>query len=377
MKTRTAVGVTLALLGMGGGAWALRAAESAPARSHVGRPAPAPLRAAFEARAGAAVRPSDHSDRVAALAAMAERDPAGATQQALLLSDAEGRLSALHESFPHWLARDREAAVAWLLLHVASMPLEAAEVLIRDSAALDPELALRVARQLAVGARPRGMREVFVQWAGSAPETAARAAEQLLEMDGQVRIIGEVARIWAERDPGAAQRWAEGLATTSLRREAELAIVQGWAERDPAQAAAALSKLPDEGYKQRLVDSVVSEWSARDARAARGWIEQLDSAELRRAGATALVASMLEREPTRAASWALELGGSVDSEVVEKTLTSWVARDPHAALEWAGAQSEAAGRAQLLALASARYRAQDARAADAWLTAHTNTGPER
>lgn len=134
-------------------------------------------------------------------------------------------------------------------------------------------------------------------------------------------------------------------------------------------AAQALSGLADEGYKQRLIDTVAVQWTAASPIEARVWVEKLEPS-VRNGAATALVETLLQREPARAASWALELAGGASGEIVEKTLTAWVARDADAALNWASEQPEAAGRAQRMALASERFRLQDAPAAERWLAAH-------
>jgi hypothetical protein len=308
---------------------------------------------------------------VSHLATTAHADPARAVQEALALSDAEGRAEALHECLPHWLSADKEAARAFLLAHIAELPLELAQAVVRDSAAHDPQLALALAQQLHVGARPRAVHDVFVEWAGTAPRAAAEAASQLLEADGQLRVVGEVARIWAEQTPAEAERWAAALDTPALRREALQPVVASWATQDPAAAAGSLEQLPDEGYKQRLIDTVATHWASRDAEAARSWVAQLSSPTLREAGATALVASLLEREPARAASWALELGRSASSDVVEKTLTSWVARDPQAALAWAHAEQSEHSQPGLVALVSERVRMQDPTALARFTESHT------
>jgi hypothetical protein len=290
---------------------------------------------------------------VAALAEAAAHDPARAVHEAMSLGDADGRMEAVHECLPLWLARDAESARAYLLTHIAALPLELAEAVARDAAAHDPQLGLALAQQLHVGARPRAVHAVFVQWAGSSPKAAAQAAESLLPSEGQVRVIGEVARIWSEQAPADAQRWAAALPSQGLRREALLPVVDSWADKDPKAAAEALLPLADEGYKQRLVDSVVGRWAEQAPDDARAFLTQLSSPTLRAAGAVALAASLLEREPARAASWALELSGDVHSELVEKTLTAWVARDPAAARSWAEEQPQEQGKA-LLALVQAR-----------------------
>lgn len=352
---------------VGLGAWALRALERKPESSTLALQARVTdntregnadddlarrLRQLRRSQTGTALA----SGLLTALTALAQHDPARAVREAIALSDAEGRAEALHECLPLWLARDAEAARAYLLSQIGALPLELAEALTRDAAAHDPQLGLALAQQLHVGARPRAVHEVFVQWAGSNPKAAAEAAEQLLPADGQVRIIGEVARIWGEQTPDAAQRWAAALPSQALRREAMLPIVDSWAAKDPQSAAQALEVLADEGYKQRLVDRLASRWAERDPAAARGFIDKLSPPALREAGATALLGSLLERDPARAASWALELGGDAHSDVVEKTLTAWVARDPHAARDWVAQQSDHHGHRQLLALIEAREK---------------------
>lgn len=285
------------------------------------------------------------------LLAAAERDPASAVQLAAQLRDDEGRAEALHECLPLWLRAAPEAARAWLLENVAKLPLELAVAVVRDSAALDPQLALAVAQQLHVGSRPRAIHEVFVEWAGSAPRAAAQATLQLSEADGQLRALGSVARIWAEQEPAEAHTWATQLSDERQRREALLPTTATWAERDPRAAARALVNVPEDSYKQRLIDTVVDQWASVDPMAARSWIERLERPEQRDAAATALLARVVESEPARAASWALQLGHGAQSEIVEKTLTAWLARDSSAALQWAEGQSPEQERGQLLALA--------------------------
>lgn len=355
-------------LGLGLGLWWWSAPETASeptspvragavARSNPPPAPPAALATQLE-RARAATPPGELREHlIALLVAAAQADPAAAVQAALSLSDEEGRAEALHECLPLWIGSDKAAARDFLLAQVGVLPLELVQALARDAAELDPQLGLALARQVHVSARPRVVREVFSAWAGRAPRAAAEATRQLLESDGQVRAVGEVARIWGEQSPADAQGWAVTLETPALRREALLPIVSSWSAHDPQRAAEAVSALSDEGYKQRLVDTVASQWADKSPDAAQRWVSALTPPALREAGATALALRLLEREPARAASWALALGGDAQSELVEKTLTSWSARDPQAALAWARAQSGSQAQA-LLALVHERVGAR-------------------
>jgi hypothetical protein len=297
-----------------------------------------------------------------------------AVQDAAALSDEEGQLEALRDSLPRWLAQDREAARVWLLDHVATLPPSVALALLRDTAAFDPELSLSLARRLTPAARIPALREIFSAWAENAPEQAAHAAAELVESEGQARVVGEVARVWAEQAPAEAQTWASALTTPEARREALIPIVDSWAVQDAKQAAAALARVPeDEGYKQRLVDTVAAAWVRESPLAARAWVETLAPA-LHEGAAMALLDSLLQSDAQRAANWALELGGGDQSPVVEKTLTSWVARDAGAALTWVIKLPERHGRTALLVLATDRFRLQDGPGAERWLTVHGQTG---
>jgi hypothetical protein len=291
------------------------------------------------------------------LAKSALEHAALAVQNAVALTDEEGQIEALHESLPHWLAQDREAAGAWLFAQVATLPPSVALSLLRDTAAFDPALALSLAQRLAPGSRVAALCEIFNSWAETAPERAAQGAAQLPEGDGQVRVVGGVARVWAEQAPAEAEAWASALTTREARREALIPIVDSWATQDPKQAAAALAKLPDEGYKQRLVDTVAAEWVRESPLDARAWVETLAPA-LRDGAATALLGSLLQSDAQRAADWSLELGGDEQSPVVETTLTSWAARDPGALLAWVIKLPERRGRNELLLLVNDRFRLQ-------------------
>jgi hypothetical protein len=239
------------------------------------------------------------------------------------------------------------------------------------AAPFDPELALRVAQQLAPDARPGALREIFSTWAGIAPEQAARAAAELPEGDGQG--VAEVARVWAEQAPAEAAAWASTLATREARREALIPIVDSWAIQDPKQAAAALAGVPDEGYKQRLVDTVAAEWVRASPVEARGWVETLPSA-LRTGAATVLLDSLLQSDAQQAANWSLELGGSGQSALAQNTLTTWTARDPGAALAWVIKLPERRGRSALLLLATERIRLQNGPGTERWIALQTAPG---
>ena len=278
--------------------------------------------------------PAHRKLSLAELVALAETEPAQAVQLAAALTEADGRLEALHECLPLWLSAAPEAARSWLLAHAATLPAETAQALARDAAAVDPALGFAVAQQIYVSTRGPAMREVFGAWAARDPQAATQAVERLSKVDGYLIAVEEIGRIWSQDDAARAYTWGAQLATPDARRAALTTVIDTWAQRDAPAAAHALEGLAAEPWRLRLVDSVVGHWSNTDADAALAWAQGLRDSREREAASTTLLTQLLAARPEFAAQAALRVGGTAPNPILDKVLTAWLARDAQAADSW-------------------------------------------
>jgi len=215
--------------------------------------------------------------------------PSAAVEAALALADAAERHAALGEAFPEFLSQHPALAQQWLRSAMPTISTENRLVLLRELAAVDPQLAIDLARDGNEATRRAASREVQVAWAAIDPTASAQAFlnDPVADDDSAV----EISRLWAQRDPAAAFAFAASLDSTAARHESLAAIVEAWAVSDPASAAQALATLPPTTSRMPLVDRVARQWASSDPNAALAWAQRLPLAEERFA-ATVTVAAV-------------------------------------------------------------------------------------
>jgi hypothetical protein len=351
MSKNLVIAAGIAVVGGGALVLALRSAPSSDARGaksassgdvaaplHGATQHASPELAANVAKARALTEPDARREGlVQALTEAAEREPASTARLAMGLTTAEGRDEALHEAVGHYLSADPEGARAWLNELVAREDAELNFVLAQAAARHNPKLGLELARRVHEHLRAPLLHEVFANWAGSDPATASAEAATL-ENPKDLRAAGAGAvSTWAQTDPQAAWSWAAALEPEGVRRPVLESLVTTWSENDPAAAARAAIEAQSSS-RQRLLDTAVSAWATRDVDAAFGWLEGLSDAEARDGAATAALLTLVQAKPVdaaeRAVKWAAREAGDSSSDVLDKVLSAFRARDPGLAAEW-------------------------------------------
>jgi hypothetical protein len=351
MSKYLVIAAGIAVVGGGALTLALRNAPSSDARgsksasaadvaapSHAAAQQATPEIAANLAKARALTEPGARRESlVQVLSEAAEREPASTARLAMSLTTAEGRDEALHESVGHYLSADPEGARAWLNELVAREDAELNLVLAQAAARHDSKLGLELARRVHEVLRAPLLEEVFANWAGSDPQTASAEAAKLENPKDRRAAGAGAVSTWAQSDPHAALSWAAALQPESVRRPVLESLVTTWSENDPAAAARAAIEAQSSS-RQRLLDTAVSAWATRDVDAAFGWLEGLSDAEARDGAATAALLTLVQTKPadaaSRAVTWAAREAGASSSDVLDKVLSAFRARDPELAAEW-------------------------------------------
>ncbi len=267
------------------------------------------------------------------LSELAVTDPELATQLAGSLAEEEGRIEALHECLPAWLASDPDRATSFLLTAVQTASGETAQALTREAAAHDPALGYTVALEVDPSVRRAAMRDVFSAWAASDPEAASHVVAQLSRGNGYLVAVEEVGRLWAQQDAHAAFAWGSALPASDARRSALFPIIEAWAGVEPSAAARSIETLAPEPWRRRLIDDVVEHWASADTDGALAWTRKLGDPLEREAATTTVLLALQQSQPERAAALARELDRA-QGPVLDKVVAAWSARDPNTAARW-------------------------------------------
>ena len=146
----------------------------------------------------------------------------------------------------------------------------AAALIAREWAKLDPDAALAWANTLSGDDKSQALVSVVGEMASSDPSRAAAMAAGL-EGDDQTRAYGEIAERWAATDFSAAESWINTLSGEARDRAMSEALGV-LARTDPQGAANRVSSLPEGGGRDRAIRDIAGEWSESDPARAAAWL---------------------------------------------------------------------------------------------------------
>lgn len=208
--------------------------------------------------------------------------------------------------------------------------------LIEALAAVDPEAAMALARQLKGDSQPRAVSAVLAIWGTNDPEAAWKwvSPENIYHYDLLLEVFGK-------NDPELAGRYAGNLAASrpELAQEVYLAALIGIGHTGAYGAARQLAETASVGDADRyaLMNYVAGNWAAYDPQAAAQWVMS-QPAEAQANALIGLGESWSNVDPQAAANFASNLGGHPQRQLLlQQSISKWLMQDPAAATNWLAA----------------------------------------
>ncbi len=231
---------------------------------------------------------------------IARHDPATAVSYLEQIEDKQQRLQASMALADVWLLSDSDAAIDWILSHEdatsGQIMMRASQMLVsrdidkairllpRLNEELQPEMRLRIARQLGM-TRSAEEAQAFIQeyqgqpgydrlqenlvagLAQSDPVEAMSLAGNISDAAARTRTTGRVGAAWYDRDPAAATQWVSSLPRGSARDEAIMRMASRWGEATAEQQALIASIEDREKRGETKAMQVISVFRADPTRA--------------------------------------------------------------------------------------------------------------
>jgi hypothetical protein len=212
----------------------------------------------------------------------------------------------------------------------------------------DPQgtLGLLLQQGLASPTAFTGLSSVFSEWVKHDPDQATAALAALPEAQRQ-SASWSLAYAWAASDPRKALDWV-GSQEEAHRSDLVVQICDVWAMSAPDLAADALVKIAPDQIGN--ASSLFARWCEHDAEGMMTWINQQTElpgqAHERLLGIAA--STLATRDPDRAWGLVTDLSAEQRSNVLGSISRSLFAKDPAAAMAWAGQLIEATDRASYI-----------------------------
>ncbi len=210
----------------------------------------------------------------------AEEDVTAAMAYANSLTDRQEREAAVGIVAGAWAEKDPRAATDWLKqLPRGQLRDQVLNSVVNAMAGTDPQAALDLSQALGSSySRRFGMGsswQIFQQWAGKDPITAAAKAAELASGQQRSQAYQAIASTWAATDPQSAMDWANSLANGNDKRNALNSILSTWAQSDVTSAMAYAKQLPEGPAKNQALSSISQQWAQQDPQAAMDFANSL------------------------------------------------------------------------------------------------------
>ena len=188
------------------------------------------------------------------------------------LPEGDARTNSLYSVFGEWSRSDPPGAIRAL----GSLPPEekkaAARALASGWARKSPEAALQWASSM-TDANDRGsiVQTVVSQWAGMAPDAAARYVERLPESE-RSGPMQAVVNTWASKDTEAAAAWLDQQPFGPAKDSALAPLARRIAQEDPEAALTWVAGISDEKQRFQQIENIARDWVRQEPAAAKHWI---------------------------------------------------------------------------------------------------------
>ena len=270
----------------------------------------------------------------------------------LMKSDVEQGLRAMSEWKIDNYLPDMKSVAAW----AAKDPLHAATVAAKYSrgyagkevlkhigkawATSDPEGGMRFAATLPGESREALGGEILDGWAGRDSAAAARFIAEQKDVGFRNALSQSLVRSWAKRDPAAALAWSDANLTGNARNEAIGDIVKSAAEKSLTTASEIVAGMEAGAAQNRAAASLFETWfkKGKDQReAAFEWLESLPDEESRAIAMERIQWNWMWEDPNGVSDFiAGPHGHLATSNMVHRVAGTLAAKNPEAAMEWAG-----------------------------------------
>ena len=309
--------------------------------------------------------------RAAAMAAYAERDPAGAIALAERMPPGQKRNEARAAVAEGYVRSNPEAALAWVQNLSPPDPM-ALNTVLEGIARNDMRRAVTLALQVRVGSAVVGEVpqfppiNVILSAASRDPVQAALAANALLE-SGDSRLSGLLGTLlaqWARNDPESVVGWIQRNAS-SVDANGAANAAYSIASQDPALAASYTGRVPPE-LRAAWIERVAQGYAQSDGAGALGWIEQYRGQEGFDAGLQLVIMNYASDDPPAAARALANASAEIQLGATGIVADQWARRDAPAAAEWARGLRDTNIRQLALAEAVGAWMSRSSQEAEDW-----------
>lgn len=323
------------LLGLAVVAWlAYRPHRSAESQAGTGHAAAAPS-AVAPAAAPRATQPAVSSAPAAGTASEI-KDYAAALDEARGFRDAMLHTSEFGRILGLWMARDPEAALAYVRrLPAGADRVQAVLLVLPQIAARDPARALALARELVTNREESVVYSaLFAPLAQADPAGASARLAEVPAGPGRENAVRAIADAWARRDPASAAAWVAQLSAADRAYAAE-SVATVLAEHDPLRAIELAQKHLTGPALARVLTTAVQALTESDLGSAAAIVRLLPAGQTQLLTAGDIARKMAARSPAEALAWAKTLSdGRVQQVAVNNALEAWAAEDPGAAARY-------------------------------------------
>ena len=282
---------------------------------------------------------------------LAATDPQGALALAGQEPNFRVRKALVVESLKGWAERDPAASLAWAANNLfESNRHDAIEAVIEAGMARPDAAVAAVGAVCATSdgatAADYGAMLVSALARHGDFETALGFAASSSPEAGRDHLVATALYSWAQYDPAAASLAISRFTDPATRNEALHGLILGWGSNDPASLLKYAGTLPSGQVRAQAFGEALEQWVANDPAAASAWLEARDP------------------DP------------ELDRGVVKLATTPFlVARDVHAALDWARGVSDPEQRSMAIVDIIRQWSAKEPAAALAYLDAVPDLAP--
>jgi hypothetical protein len=302
-----------------------------------------------------------NEDVIELLHRLAEHDPEQAIEFAAQHPELHGQFDLAAELFGGWLEEDELEARDWLVgIPAGELRQQVVPILVAHLASDQPEEALALAGELPGYDGVLDPLRSFGNW------------DHGDEIEGRIRerAYAGIFSEWAGSDPLAAAERANGLEDPLLRNLAMQAVASKWARTDPATAVEWMKLLPAGVDRNSALQGLMPEWTAQDPQTASTYLGAMNESPERSEWLRLLGGNWSSSDPKAALAWALQLPGENDRNQVVQTMLAKVAEaGGRQAADFVLTLPTGSARTQGMELVLARWRADDAEAVNAWMSA--------
>ena len=192
--------------------------------------------------------------------------------QTLPVGDA--RNNSLYSVFGEWSNSDPQAALRALASLSPDDKKSATRALASGWSRKSPEAALQWASTMTdAGERSSVVQTAISQWAGSAPDSAARYVDRLPEAD-RAGAMQAVVNSWASKDTEAAAAWLDRQPAGAAKDSALVPLARRIAQEDPEAALTWVAGISDTNQRLQQTESIARDWIRQDPATAKAWISR-------------------------------------------------------------------------------------------------------